>query len=313
MTRREKPLAVADARTAETPSRGSAISRGVLLASIALLCVVWGSTWLVIKDGLRDLPPFTSAAARFLVAAVALSAIAPFLARREGGTKPPWKLTLALGVLNFGVSYAIVYWTETKIPSGVTSVLWAVFPMMMAASSSWFLSGERLRPRQWVGFALGFAGVVLLCAVDLRELGPESAWAAAILLLSPLVSCVGTVIVKREGQHVSATLLNRDAMWIGAAILVVVALLVERDAEPVWSTRAILSVLYLSLFGTVLTFTLYFWLLRRTEAWRLSTIAYITPAIALLLGTLVGGEPFTTWTLAGSATILAGVVLATRK
>jgi len=313
MTERTPPVAAAEARTAQPGSRSSAPSRGVLLALIALLCLVWGSTWLVIKDGLRDLPPFTSAAARFLVAALALSALAPFLARREGGTKPPWRLSLVLGGLNFGASYAIVYWTETKIPSGVTSVLWAVFPMMMAASSSWFLAGERLKPRQWIGFALGFAGVVLLCAVDLRKLGPESAWAAAVLLLSPLVSCVGTVIVKREGQHVSATLLNRNAMWIGAAILVVVALLLERGAEPVWSTRAILSVAYLSLAGTVLTFTLYFWLLRHTEAWRLSTIAYVTPAIALLLGTLVGGEPFTAWTLAGSATILAGVILATRK
>jgi drug/metabolite transporter (DMT)-like permease len=127
------------------------------------------------------------------------------------------------------------------------------------------------------------------------------------------VSCVGTVIVKREGAHVSAILLNRNALWIGAAILVAVAAVAERGAEPVWSTRAILSVLYLSLFGTVLTFTLYFWLLRNTEAWRLSMIAYVTPAIALLLGTLVGGEPFTAWTLAGSATILSGVVLATRR
>lgn len=289
----------------------TAPSRTTVTLLIAFLCLIWGSTWVVIADGLRDLPPFTSAAARFLVAALAMTALAPAIARREGGGSPSWRLRLALGVCNFGASYALVYWTETKLPSGVVSVLWAVFPMMMAASSSWFLAGERLRTAQWFGFALGFAGVVLLFATDLRTFGPEGVPAAAILLLSPLVSCVGNTLLKRDGKHTSSALVNRDGMWIGAAILVVLAFVLERDAPVAWTTRAALSVLYLALVGTVTAFGLYFWLLRHTEAWRLSTIAYVTPAVALCLGTLVAGEPFTEWTLAGSLAILAGVVLAT--
>lgn len=289
----------------------SAPVRAVVLWLIALLCLIWGSTWIVIAGGLRDLPPFTSAAARFLVAALAMTAIAPAIARQEGGTRAPWRLSLVLGALNFGASYAIVYWTETQLPSGIVSVLWAVFPMLMAASSSRFLTGEALSARQWLGFAIGFAGVGLLFWTDLRDFGPHGIPAALVLLLSPAVSCVGTIVMKRNGKGVSSALVNRDAMWIGAVILVVLALALERDAEPVWTARAVGSVAYLALVGTVLTFTLYFWLLRHTEAWRMSTIAYVTPAIALLLGTLVGDEPFTGWTLAGSLTILVGVVLAT--
>jgi drug/metabolite transporter (DMT)-like permease len=283
----------------------------VVVALIALLALVWGSTWIVIAGGLRDLPPFTSAAARFLLAAVAMTAIAPAVARREGGTKAPFRLALVQGSLNFGASYAIVYWTETQLPSGIVSLLWAVFPMMTAASSSWFLAGEALSPRQWLGFTLGLAGVALLFATDIRGFGAHGIPAAALLLVSPLVSCIGTLVLKREGKGVSSALVNRDAMWIGAAILVGFALVFERGADPVWTPRAIGSVLYLALVGTVLTFTLYFWLLRHTQAWRMSTIAYATPAIALLLGTFVGKEPFTAWTLAGSLTILAGVALAT--
>jgi len=289
----------------------SAPTRAHVLALIALLSLLWGSTWIVIAGGLRDLPPFTSAAARFLVAALAMSAIAPAIARREGGTKAPWKLGLVLGTLNFGASYAIVYWTETQIPSGIVSVLWAVFPMLMAASSSWFLAGESLTGRQWAGFTLGFAGVALLFATDLRDFGAHGVPAALVLLLSPIVSCVGTIVIKREGKGVSSALVNRDAMWIGAAILSGLAVAFEHDASPDWTARAIGSVVYLALAGTVLTFSLYFWLLRHTEAWRLSTISYVTPAVALLLGTFVGDEPFTGWTLTGSLTILAGVVLGT--
>lgn len=289
----------------------TAPTRAVVFALIALLSLVWGSTWIVIAGGLRDLPPFTSAAARFVVAAIGMSLVAPAFARREGGAKAPWKLGLVLGTLNFGTSYAVVYWTETQIPSGIVSLLWAVFPMLMAASSSWFLAAEALTARQWTGFAIGFAGVALLFWTDLRDFGPHGIPAALVLLVSPIVSCIGTVVLKREGRGVSSALVNRDAMWIGAAILTALALTFERDSSPEWTPRAICSVVYLALVGTVLTFSLYFWLLRHTEAWRLSTISYVTPAVALLLGTFVAGEPFTIWTLAGSLTILAGVVLAT--
>lgn len=287
--------------------------RAVVVWLIALLCLIWGSTWIAIAIGLRDLPPFTSGAARFLVAALAMTAIAPAIARKEGGARAPWRLSLALGALNFGASYAIVYWTETQLPSGIVSVLWASFPMMMAAASSRFLTGEALTRRQWVGFGLGFAGIALLFWTDLRDFGPHGVPAALVLLCSPAVSCVGTIVMKRGGQGVSSALVNRDGMWIGAGILVALAVTLERDADVRWTPVAIASVAYLSLVGTVVAFGLYFWLLRHTEAWRMSTIAYVTPAIALVLGTLVRGEQFTPWTLAGSLTILTGVVLITRN
>src|SRR5206468_7708087 len=149
---------------------------------------IWGSTWLVIAGGLRDLPPFTSASARFLVAAVVMSVLAPHLHRREGGEKPTLALSATVGLLNFGASYAVVYWTETRLPSGVTSVLWAVFPMLMAASSHAFLDGEKIGARQALGFAIGFAGVALLFATDLRALSREAIPAGLVLLTSPLVS-----------------------------------------------------------------------------------------------------------------------------
>lgn len=293
-----------------TDSQSPSPSRAFLL--IALLCLIWGSTWIVIQDGLRDLPPFTSAAARFLIAAAAMTVVAHFLHRREGGGRPPWSLSIALGALNFGASYGIVYWTETRLPSSLVCVLWSVFPMLMAISGHLFLPAERLRGRQWIGFAVGFLGVALLFATDLRGIGPGAVPAGAILLLSPIVSVVGTTVMKRGGAHVSSVLVNRNAMWIGAAMLCAAAGIFERDAELRWTGSAIAGVLYLSLAGTVVTFSLYFWLLRHVPANRMGLIAYVTPAVALLLGGLVGKEPITIWTLAGSALILAGVGLVVR-
>jgi drug/metabolite transporter (DMT)-like permease len=292
--------------------QAGAPSRPVVVGSIALLCLVWGSTWYVIQVGLRDLPPFQSGAARFVIAASAISALV-FATRGTGHVRPPRWLPAAVGTCNFGLSYGIVYWSETRLPSGLTSVLWAVFPLLMAACGHWFLEGERLRPLQAAGFVLGFLGVVVLFATDLREQGARATGAALVLLASPVVSAVGTTLLKRHGARASSLLVNRDAMWVGAVLLLAAALLFERDAPARWTPAAIGSVLYLALAGTALTFGLYFWLLRHTAASRLSLIAYATPAIALAVGNLAGGEPIRATTLAGSALILCGVACVVRR
>lgn len=296
-----------------TPSGSNAPSNFVVVSLIALLCLIWGSTWIVIAYGLSDVPPFTGAATRFAIAALVMSAIAPSLARREGGTKPSIGLSIAVGLLNFGGSYGIVYWGETRLPSGLASILWSVFPMLMAISGVLFLAGERLRVRQVLGFVIGFVGVGLLFATDLRALSDDAVWTGLVFLLSPFVSCVGTTILKKHGKHTSSALLNRNAMWLGAIVLALLALWFERTTQVHWTAAAIESVAYLSIIGTVLSFTLYFWLLRHVAAYRMSMIAYITPAIALTLGTLLRNEPLTRFTIAGSATILVGVVLVVRK
>lgn len=282
-----------------------------LVLLVAALCLVWGSTWVVIADGLDSLPPLSAAAARFVVATLAMAALVALLARREGGDAPPAWLSATLGTLNFAASYAIVYWSETRLPSAVVSLLWGTFPLMMACAGHLWL-GERLKPRQLVGFVVAFGGVVLLFAKDLGRFGDGAIGWALLALLSPLVSCIGTTLVKRHGTRVNSLRLNRDAMAVGAAWLVGCAWYAERDAQALWNARAVASVLYLALFGTVFTFATYFWLLRRTSAYKLSTIAYITPAIALLLGALVRHEPVGPWTLAGAALILCGVALAVR-
>jgi drug/metabolite transporter (DMT)-like permease len=279
----------------------------VVTLSIGLLCLIWGSTWLVIREGLTDLPPYTSLAARFLVAGIVFAAFAPTLARVEGGRPPSLRLTLIHGVLILALPYAIIYWVETRLPSGLVSVLWSIFPLLTAVGAHFLLRDERMVPRQWLGLFGGFAGVVLMFATDVAAIGAEAVPAGLILLLSPLVSAVGTNLLKREGSGTSSVLMNRNGMFVSAGLVAVWAVIMEHDAPIHWTPRAIFSVAYLALVGTVIGFGVYMWLLRHAPATRLALIAYCIPVVALTLGATLADEPVGLHTLAGMALILAGV------
>jgi drug/metabolite transporter (DMT)-like permease len=280
---------------------------------LVLLCLIWGSTWVVIKGGLRDLPPMTSAGARFAIAAVIMVGVAALLGRHEGGTSPPTWLWIVQGTTNFAMSYGIVYHAETTLPSGLVSLLFGVYPMLQAAAGHVFLDEERLGPRQWLGFAIGLAGLALLFRTDLQTFGPDGVPTALLLMLSPVSVVVGTTLVKRYGGGVNSTLLNRNGMFVGAVLLLGAALVAERDATVEWTAPAIASVLYLAVMGTVVTFSLFFWLLRTAPAHRMALIAYITPAIAIFLGWALADEPVTAYTLTGAGCVLCGVLLVVQR
>jgi drug/metabolite transporter (DMT)-like permease len=276
------------------------------------MCLIWGSTWLVIRKG-GDLPPLTAAGWRFVLAALGMAVVVHFLARREGGERPPLWMSLYQGGLNFAPSYALVYWAETRIPSGLVAVLWAVYPLFVAIAAHLWLPDERISRRQAAGFLIAFLGVTLIFVVDLRDIGPEAMVRGALLLLSPLISAIGTVVIKKHGEHVSSVILSRNAFAVAGICLLAGAFAVERHSEVNWTSTAILSLSYLTLFGTIIAFGLYWWLLRYGSANRLSLVAYVVPVLALGLSQLAGDGSLHAWSIAGTGLVLSGVFLAARS
>src|SRR5688572_1461535 len=134
-----------------TPTVQRTPSALVAYGLLGFTCLAWGSTWLVIKWGLHDLPPLTAAALRFLLAGGVMALLAPWLVPREGGRRPPRSVVIAQGIGQFTLNYALVYYAETVLPSGLVSVLWAVYPLMVALGGHFFTRVERLEGRQWLG------------------------------------------------------------------------------------------------------------------------------------------------------------------
>ncbi len=278
-----------------------------------VLTLIWGTTWAAIRVGLEGIPPFTGVSARFVIAGVVLMAVV--LARRVPlGRKPHERwLWVVHGVLSYCVSYGVTYWCEQWLPSGLTSVIFATFPLFTVLFAHLLVAGERMRLMSALGALTGFAGIAVIYSEDFDLLGgPQVMIAAIVMLVSPAVAALASVLIKRFGGDIHPLSLTAVPMLIAGGVMGGVAAATER-AEPVnLNLPSVAALLYLAIIGSAVTFTLYFWLLRRTTANKAALIAYTTPVIAVLLGVAAFDEPFTVRTLVGSLFVMAGVIVASR-
>jgi drug/metabolite transporter (DMT)-like permease len=289
-------------------------SSGRVAAAFVLLTLVWGTTWAVIRVGLVGIPPFTGVALRFALAGGLLLALAPRLGVRFGRSRRELGLWATNALLSFCVSYSIVYWSEQYIPSGLTAVLFATNPLFVAAIAHFVLPGERLAPAAAAGLLLGFAGVAVIFSDDLRLLGGERVREAAlVMLVSPAVSAASSVAIKRWGRGIHPLSLAAVPMLLCAVVMAPIAAIAERGLPVVLDSRSVCALVYLALFGSALTFTVYYWLLAQVSATRASLISYLIPIVAVALGAAVFGEPLRGRLVAGSALVLAGVAVVTRS
>jgi drug/metabolite transporter (DMT)-like permease len=286
-------------------------SRRLTFATLALLVAIWGTTWAAIRVGLTGIPPLTGVALRFGLAGLVLWAVALALGLRGPRLRVAPALWACHGLLSFGVSYGLVYWAEQWVPSGLAAVLFATFPLFVAVLAHFALPGERLRPRAALGLGLGFLGVALVFSEDFAALvGPGVAFAGGVMLFAPLASAIAQVVVKRWGATAHPVPLNAGAMLVAAAAVGMLAAAVERDRPISFTPSAVAALLYLTLLGTAVTFTLYFWLLRHMPASTLALTAYAIPVVAMAVGAAAFDEPVTARVLAGAALVVGGTLLA---
>lgn len=285
-------------------------------STFALLCTIWGSTWIVIKWGLEGVPTFLGASYRFALAAVILFPLALLRGHRLRPNRAEVLLIVFVGLVLFGADYGLIYWAEGLIDSGLTAVLFATMPILTAVAARPLL-GEVFTHRRILGIGVGFAGVTLLF---LDTLG--TTWGRltsgnfgllvpmAAVVVSSGCAAISGVMVKRGGQTLHAIPFNAWAMLMGSGVQLGVAMVLGESLGLPSLPQGLLSVLYLAFAGSVVGFIGYFYLLKSMEATQVSFITMVTPVVALLLG-LAFGEGLGALEAAGAALILAGVLLST--
>lgn len=288
-------------------------SKHLTYGALAALILIWGTTWAAIRIGLQGIPPFTGVALRFALAATVLLVASRMLGLPLGSSSRERSLWLIIALLSFSTSYGVVYWAEQWVPSGLAAVLFSTYPLFVAAMAHFWLPGERLTPVGLFGITLGFVGVVTIFSEDLTAIsGMEVRRASVLFLISPMVSALANVLVKRWGTGVHPMSLTAVPMAMTGIFMGGLAAAVERERVLTFDAVSIGALVYLAVLGTAVTFFLHFWLLSRLPASRLSLITYGIPVVAVLVGTLLLDEPFTLRMLMGSIVVLFGVTLAIR-
>src|SRR3954447_4847769 len=291
------------------PARvGWSMSRLAIWSLYALLVAIWSSTWVAIKIGLEDTPPLLGAGVRFAIAGVGLLALA---AVRGRSLRTDRLLATVLAVLPFFGTYALVYWGEQYVPSGLAAVLFGVLPIYVALIASVFLRDEPLRARLLCGVVLALGGLAAAFSESVALGDSRYAVIAALgCALAPLGAAIGNVTTKRRGAGVDALVLNGWAAVGGGVLLLLVSAVSEDWGGASWTAGAVGSILYLAAIGTALAFVTLTRLLAELPAVTMSFIALLLPFGALAFGALVYGEPLTVAELGGAALVACGIAVA---
>lgn len=287
--------------------------RGRVLAVYLFLCAVWGSTWLVIRVGVRHLPPLHFAAMRMGLACAVLTPIA-WLRAGDRPTRSEWAAIGWSGALQIGLSYAFVFVAATKIESGLSALLFGSFPIWVALFAHRMLPDEPLTRRTAAATILGIAGVAIIeapaAASALRgDTGPLFT-GGLLMLASAFVSAYANVLVKKRLGRVAPTMNVWGQTLSGSIVLLTAAALFEPGSVFRWTSTAVWALAYLVIFGTAITFVGLFWLVPRVPVSVIGSIPLVDTLIAVVLGAIVLGEALPRRVLAGGALILGGVLLA---
>ena len=272
------------------------------------LSSIWGSTWLFIKLGLRDLPPVSFAGIRFVVAAAILWGIVA--ARRIPVPREAraWALIAGTGFIQFTLNYGLLFWGERHVSSGLAAVLQATIPAFGLVIAHAYLPQDRLSPAKVAGVALGIGGVAMIFSNQMTFEGKDALLGSVAIVAGAFCAAYASVLVKARGRDLDPVVLSAGQMTVGLVPLLFVGFSLEGSPFAFhWTTLAWICVLYLAIMGSVVAFILYYWLIRRMDVTKTMLISLVTPVLAVLLGMATLGETFTWRVLAGTAAIVSGI------
>jgi len=288
-------------------------TRTRVLLAFAAIYVIWGSTYLAIRFAIETLPPFLMAGTRFVIAGALLYA----WSRARGAARPErihWKTTAIVGGLLLLGGNGGVVWAEQRVPSGLAALLVAALPVWMA-TMEWARGG--IRPTAGVigGLLLGLTGIGLLVGPGEFAGGAGADTLGAIVLVLASISWAAGSIYSRGASLPKSPLLTTGMEMLAGGGLLVLAGAVTGELGHLdlaaASTTSWLALLYLIVFGSLIGFTAYIWLLEVSTPAKVSTYAYVNPVVAVLLGWALAGEPLSLRIAIAAGVIIAGVAMVT--
>jgi drug/metabolite transporter (DMT)-like permease len=280
------------------------------LAAFAIVYFVWGSTFLAIRIGVREFPPLVMAAIRFLLAGAALC-VWVVVRGEHWPSRREWIGASLLSIPMFVFDYGLLFWAEKRIPSGLAAVMLATIPAFMALSEILVLRTQQLTLRLAVALLVGVLGIAVLMGRSLSLGGASIDTAGALALIAASISwAVASTLTRKVPLPSSKVVSSGVQMLSGGIFLALAAALFGefRGFDPLAISRvAWVSLLYLTVAGSIIAFTAYLWLIHHESPTKVGTYAYVNPVIAVILGYFFGGEGLGLRTMLGAGLVLISV------
>ncbi len=301
-------------QTASQSASEAQPSTGMTLLAFAIIYFVWGSTFLAIRIGVLQVPPLLLAAMRFFAAGLVLFGWTVLKGER-GPDRSQWLSVLLLALLIFVGDYGCLFWAEQRVPSGVAAVLLATIPAFMALSEIVILRTQRLTLRLACALLVGLCGVAVLVSRTLKLGGAPVDRAGAVAIIAGAVCwSVASALTRKLPLPSSKAMSSGAQMLVGGVLLALAAGAsgeLHRFHPAAVSLEAWLALVYLIVFGSIIGFTAYLWLIHHQSPTKVGTYAYVNPVVAVLLGYFAGGEPLGARTVMGAVCVLASVLVIT--
>lgn len=281
-----------------------------VMAAFLAIYFLWGTTFLAIRIAVKELPPLFAAGTRFFVAGLVLYVFMR-LRGEAGPTAAQWRNLALIALMMFVAEYGPLFWAEKTVPSGLASVLAATIPILTLIAETVILRQQRFHWSVALSSLLGFVGVGILL---LRGNGQHFPLLPCFAVLAGSLCWSISSVHSRSMDLPKVRPLTAGATMMlgGVGLLILSAGFGEMQPFPHVSLRAAEALLYLIVFGSLLAFTAYVWLLGHMPATRVSSYAYVNPIVAVALGHFLADEPVTNRTLAGTGLVLLSVFLILR-
>jgi len=286
------------------------------VGAFATIYLVWGSTFLAIRIGVHEVPPFLLAALRFSVSGLALFGWAT--ARGEAApTARQWLSISVLALLMFVLDYGLLFWAEQFVPSGLSAVMLATIPAFTALFEIVLLRTQKLTVNLALALLIGFAGVAVLVSPALNLGGaPIAASGAIALTIAAATWSLASVLTRKLELPPSRPLTSGAEMLAGGILLLTVSAAAgefPRFHFSAVSTGAWLALLYLIVAGSIFAFTAWLWLMHHESPTKVGTYAYVNPVVAVLIGYFLGDEAIGPRTIAGTLCVMISVIAITTQ
>src|SRR6185312_900119 len=284
------------------------------LLAFGIIYFVWGSTFFAIRVGVHEVPPLLLAAMRFFVSGIVMYLW--LLLRGEASpTLRQWGAASLLATLIFVLDYGCLFWAEQRVPSGIAAVILATIPVFIALMEILFLRTQKLTARLGLALLVGIGGVAILMnhSFSTGE-APISRAGAGALLFAAFTWSIATVLTKKLSLPASKPMSSAAQMLSGGIQLLVISAIFGEFSgfhAGAVSSKAWLALVYLIVFGSIIGFTAYVWLLHYKSPTLVGTYAYVNPVVAVILGYFAGGETIGSRTIAGTLLVLVSVITIT--